>query len=450
MRLLQRCQLLGLFLPLVLQAAPERALEPPAIPIADRIELAAAAESLLQEERFDEALELAQRELSLAADSQPDWLASTFARLGQAYFGLGRYTDALVAFERALLVHDYHFGSHAPGAQALHLWLGDVQLGMSRHYDAVASYQRAQAVAQRNEGVYSLSQMEALSRLKDVLIEMGQYSAAEAVMLTRRRLYEEHYGKDSVESVPALVEWAQWLEFRATQDGLNLRRARNIDAISSYSEAIDIVERELGAESPELVSLLRARAGAERRKAALGPISMAEAPVRSTHMPYRSKRAVRDLKRVVAIVEAQPDASVPDRIAAYVELADTHLARGDTEEAHELYFQAWQLAHEHDQTWLARLSQPEVIYHGPTPPFQMGFVTDNADVWFDFAFDVRQDGRPEQIRVIDGTMPSYARFDARVSTQGVRVRPPLVGGVPQRVEDFRFRRHYRTTRPEVM
>ncbi|HJL60361.1 MAG TPA: tetratricopeptide repeat protein [Pseudomonadales bacterium] len=203
----------------------------------------------------------------------------------------------------------------------------DPLMGLARSYFAVSDYdaafktnERAQHLTHRNQGVYSIRQLEGIDLMTQIYLSQREIEMADKQQIFSLFISEHHFGKESIDLLPALAKMSMWYmdtgQYRHAQDVL----ARSRDIIKSSGNTHE----------PSQIPAIIETAKIKRLR--------------------RSCCSHKILQDALAIVDANPDIGNDLRAWIYVELADSYTVRGEAEKAANNYRLAWQAMNE-KQRW---------------------------------------------------------------------------------------------------
>jgi len=199
-------------------------------------------------------------------------------------------------------------------------------LGLARGYAALNDYpqamsasNRAQHLTHRNDGVYSLRQLEAVDMMTDFHLSLREAQKADKQQSFSLFIGEHNFDEDSPELLPALEKISNWYvdtgQFSRAEKALD----RSQTIISSSSSHLDL----------QHLPSITLRAKIKR--------------LRGSCCSYKV------LEEALEIVHANPD--TPDEIKTwiYTELADSYTITGNTDGASNYYRLAWASMNEADR-----------------------------------------------------------------------------------------------------
>jgi tetratricopeptide (TPR) repeat protein len=309
------------------------------------------------------------------------------------------------------------------------------------HNEAVDTLRRVQHIIHRHDGVYSADQLDVLDQLTILSMAEGDLIGAGRQQYFYLKVNEAEYGAHSLEIIPALGKYAQYLKAVGRFQG----------AIAYYDRAISIIENSFGAMDIRLIEPLQGIADVrlyQQEAARYGIVmpgidetrKMATTfnPEQTNPQSYllqsperlRTSDGKKALERALDIINNHPQSDITDRIDAIVRLGDLYTITGDPR-ASDLYQQAFEIMRGRDD--LEELNndlfgfptriQPKNAHVLPL------YTSGNADQYFaDVEFMVRPSGRPSEIRVVDANVPNQERRMLKGMIFKYRYRPKMVDG----------------------
>lgn len=253
------------------------------------------------------------------------------------------FAAAATVLENGIGALEREGSRYDPRLAAPLILLGDAYFGQGDYARAKETYESAIHVERVNDGLHTPKQVEAVYKEADAMAALGDYQGASGRHEYAFEVLERAYGPTSEQIVPGLYRLAEWYV-----RNYNIYGARPL-----YQRARDNLERARGSSSPELVDPLRRLAEtyrlercppyglSERREEPFQVTSSATTASTVTSGPQivvnRFSDGERALQEVVALVEADPDASPVDRALAVLDLADWNLFFEKYERATTLY-----------------------------------------------------------------------------------------------------------------
>ena len=130
-------------------------------------------------------------------------------------------------------------------------------------------------------------------------------------------------------------------------------------------------------------------------------------------------------------------------------MADLNLLFGKQTDAWDYYGRAWSLSEaDKGHDWEAFFSEPKILHSGAQLPYKASLPRENGDApFFLFEFDIRENGRPGGVVIVDGNLHGTYQSQAVEAFRNARFRPRIADGKPQMVEGSRLRRDYSDNPP---
>ncbi|MDX1570626.1 MAG: tetratricopeptide repeat protein [Xanthomonadales bacterium] len=386
----------------------------------------AAYEAHLENRDFEQAVDSARLLLDVIAEelgSDHVEYAYALSDLGAALHHAGRNEEALAPLQESISLIGAANGLYSPVLIGPMAYLGMAFQGLERHEPALDALTRAQHITHRHWGAMNPYQLKLVYAKAASLESLNELHEAEDQLRLGLKLSREQHGEEALESLPALYYLAEWL--RAT--------GAFRPALSLYRDAMLMLAGPDGEDTPAMVPAMRGMA--------------------ATFLLEQDVEVDRGLtlhRRIVELMEARPEAfSATDRIQAYADLGDWLILFEREEEAWDAYGKAWALG-QSDPTrdWNEYFAEPRLIYAGPnlTVDF-MGYQVIGEEVYYDFEFRIREDGRPSHVKVRDSNLSTLTRSRAIGFLRLGKFRPAIVDGKPVERRDYRIRRYYPTVAP---
>ncbi|MGH8495559.1 MAG: tetratricopeptide repeat protein [Gammaproteobacteria bacterium] len=399
------------------------ALLAPAVALADEAQRKAAHEAVgihLEAERYDEALNVAQRsvrstEQEVGAEGVA--LVIPLLDLARAQRIVGEFAVSETNYQRAISLIEAESGPYDRALIRPLSGLGELQIEQKRYEEAIESFQRARHIWHRTDGINTLRQLDVIDRLADSFLGARMLLEANRAKIRAFRISEHHYGNATLQAVPAIRELADWF----------LQTGQYPNSINLYERALRVLEREHGASDPRLVPVLNGLAVA---RGANG---------------FRLGEAEDALERVLEIVEQDPDAGVAERVSALINLGDWYIQSDEAREAQDLYRRAWDLLEGEaefadDRETLfgqpVNLRFPPMPVYQPIPPvpFQEIDYSELRERFVDIEFRVGADGRVSDVTIVDADSPVAHMYYVRQRMYEAIYRPRLEDGEPVETE----------------
>ncbi|MEM9531167.1 MAG: energy transducer TonB [Pseudomonadota bacterium] len=321
------------------------------------------------------------------------------ARLGVLLMLAERPAEARRELEPAVVGLQRHLGVFAAELFEPYTYLGLSEQALGRHEEAADAFSRGQHISHRHQGLLNEEQVPLVLAKAASLDVLGERWEVEQLYRNAIKLRQKNSGAGAPETVQAISTLGLWL----TMQG------RYYHALTLFRSARKQLEETQAAAVPELLTLLRGNA-----------VALVYAP------PAYQSSALDLLREAKELAGTRPEALSPEqRFAAVIGLADMLMMFSREREALEVYQEAWALAKLEpvlgDAT-IIRLKQQKLV-RGPFLPLDPDHL--EGQVWFRVAFDLRADGRPSRIRIVDSNARLKSRRAAKEYFQKTRFRPLL-------------------------
>lgn len=354
-------------------------------------------------------------------------LIRPYLNLGVLQWITGDAANAMDTLARALAMIEHDEGVYSPALVAPLEALGELHYLGGDFEEAGERLRRAQHIEHRTEGVYTMDQADLVRMISRVAEKQGDRGAATQQRRFLLKINEVAFGTDSADLVPALEEFASYME------SIDAYR----DALLSNLRAIEIIEQKYGANDLRLTEPLEK----------IGTIGMHD-------VLYRT-RAREALERRVQLLQGNENADLREQVLALTSLGDFDVVGGD-KEARERYAEAWRLAA--GRSGLESLLDDTFgtpIRLDPKPKIYIvdRFHRDTEDegaLYAEYEFTVNEQGRVEHVKLLETNVPwtrikglsDYIRHE-------FRYRPRIVDGIPVATEKLRLRQQVVMKQPET-
>lgn len=243
---------------------------------------------------------------------------------------MGFHLKSETSYQKSIQIMERHQGVYAQELLTLLNNLGMLYYDSSDYDLALESFRRAQHITHRNEGVYSLGQLQFVDWITLLNIKTANTKNAD----TQQRFYYsinvKNYGEDNPRMLPAMNKMADW--FSAS--------GQLKEALQTYEKALVVIEKYQLAEVEKLHPLR----GLSTVIYLKGSCCMAE-----------------PLAEALQIVTTNADSDHVDEVDALVHLADMHMIRNKRSEAKKYYQQAWNRLGRRNPLTVKLFSTPELL-----------------------------------------------------------------------------------------
>ena len=312
------------------------------------------------------------------------------------------------------------------------------------HLSAEDDLRRAQHIAHRMEGVYSKKQIPIIESIVSIKLTRGEYRNADQEQRFNLKVSEQAYGIAGEELMPTLERLGAYFADRGSSISLNTNQDDRLyrdrlfrESTRMLERSIKIIEDKYGAADLRLLLPLK---GLSRTKYLQG---------------YGRIHAKRPMERALEIVKNDPATDTIDQVRAMVDLADLYTITSDIRGS-ALYLEAWQLLAEEEAYAELRYElfgrphrlKPEVPI-APVLARQPVEVEKGNELYVDIQYDIREDGKVRNARVLDGNVPNADRKMMRDFVTGMRFRPRITDGELQITEGMSLHQTYRVRKKKV-
>ncbi len=378
-----------------------------ALELAARLEIELLLGELFDQGRYEEAVPVAERmvelteeELGLGVE-----LGVALSNLAILQRRLELYAPSEQSFLRAIDMIREVDGTYSEAVINPLIGLGVNYRARGDYFEAVTIFEEARTVSRRAYGLLNEQQIEILDHLSSTMLDMENYIEADEHQLTALHLMERVHGVDSLEVLPAIYKFADWLQsaYRFQEERGQYTRAMNI--IRSHTSATDLA----------MITPLRAMGNSFRIQ----------------KLP--EGRGLSSLRRALEIAESQPE---PDKLIIaeiLVDIGDWNVAFSKVGPTGDEYRRAWQLLGElangdalreewfDEPSYVLRESPTNRGLSSPTDPGALpGHVL--------IAFDVTESGRTSNVIVVESVPPGLKDDSTARAINRSRFRPRMVDG----------------------
>ncbi|MBT8094570.1 MAG: hypothetical protein KJP08_07165 [Gammaproteobacteria bacterium] len=395
---------------------------------------AAEYELLLEDGQFLEAADVIKRLItSLLRDPTHDRMVygHLLTELASAQLHGGTPEAALQNYQLAVdTIED--------ARDRLHDGLIEPLLGLSRSYaatgryiEAIRSYRRTLHVHEVNAGLHGEDKGELIDELSESYFALGKFDEANAMQDWYVNLVERHHPGADLERLDSLYSRADMLA----------RTGQNYNSAGAYRRIIALIEKADGPYSLELVP-------------ALGAISDLLANNRIMDGEDGGEKAMRYLRRAVAISERSAAASIPIKADTQILMGDFLSQQTPNRDAVVRYYQrGWDLLSTDEQYHELRdslFSRPLHLNEIPpaSPSAMLKLLEKAADPGaatnghIVVRYDVDAGGRPDNIRVVESVPAGLHDYMVVNHVRRFAFRPRFADGRPARTPNQAFELHY--------
>ncbi len=377
--------------------------------LVSRLEAQIIFRELVQNERYEQALPVAERVIELTGaefGQQSVEVAHVLAELAEIQRRAERYGDAEENYLTSIDMLGDLEGIFSEQLIAPLIGLATNYHHAGDHLAAVGAYNEARALNRRTFGLFNEAQIEILDRLSETLIDMELFEDAHEQQLTALYLVERRQGGNTPALLPAIYKYASWLR---SHGAYSVERAQ-------YQRAMNIVKDHFGEESPQLAIPLRETANSFRAQR-LG-----------------DDRGASSLKKALSILEAQENIDKLAVAETLRDLGDWNVAFSNTRTDGAEYLRAWELLGDVESGEALRrewFEQSDYVLH--ELPSLRGLVSDNSapgvkSGFVLLVFDVDETGRSENVVVVESAPPGWKDDTVARAVRQSRYRPSILNG----------------------
>lgn len=259
------------------------------------------------------ALHSAERIVKQSSTEDPVDLATPLHNLALVQLSLQQFDKSERNFTKAIELVEERKGQYAPGLMGSLSRLAIVHYQRQRYTDALELLRRAQHIAHRNDGVYTLAQLDLIDWITKVNLLSHQPLAADLQQRFSYKISVSNYGESDQQIIPAMSKMGNW--FRDT--------GQYQDALKFYRKSLSVIEDHYGDRDLQLVSQLQA--------------------ISSTMYLQGICCADKPLERALDIIVHEPGSDAADKLEAIMHLADMSLLTKKENKAGKLYKRAWNM-----------------------------------------------------------------------------------------------------------
>jgi tetratricopeptide (TPR) repeat protein len=423
-----------------------------AVTDADRVQLYHDFRTVFDARRYEEALPLAAKLVSMTEEqygSADRALAIPLCNLATTEYRLHDYKTAEETFLRTVkIVEDSGGGADRALLRPLH-GLGATYFATSQYEDASLILKRALDLSRNLDGLFNLEQMSILDPLIDSLVALDRHDEAERAYDYSIRVAETAYGKADLHVMRPLDRSAHWQE----------KMGRYATARILYARALQIAEQAGGGASISTVDPLEGIARTYRLEfvngidSSSGQTGFADAS--APEVDPTAEKSVRlnpDGERAILLALRAIDKTEPldhmRRGGALVELGDWYLSGGVLSRGLQAYRQAWKEFDLGGST--AALAAPrQLAYRAP-----LASVTrskgehDNLEEHFvEVSFTVTKEGRTAEVIASNTDATESQQKTVLGAVRKARYAPRMENGQPTDTPGVKFRERLLSKKP---
>ncbi|HEX7081099.1 MAG TPA: TonB family protein [Gammaproteobacteria bacterium] len=390
-------------------------------PPVTRLEALLELNRLAEEERYDDALPIAERFVALTEDefgAESLEAAEAYARAGRVQSKAEEHELAEQSYLHAVELIRNIDGTFSERAISPLMGLGDSYQAAGQYLNAITAYNEARTINRRVFGLLNEGQIPILDRLTESFRGLNQYEEADARQREILHLAERNYEEGSPEYLEAIYRYAGWLR----------ESGRYTDERSEYARAMRIIRDRYGKESPYLAR-----------------------PLRETANSYRTQRlldnqGISSLRSALELLDQQGGGDPLIRAEVLRDLGDWEVAFSKVEPDLSSYLTAWQLLGEVENGDELRAQWFGELTNVFGEPISQRGLSDDPDALSGFVivqFGVDRFGKPENVRIARSEPPGFKDEAVLRAVRRWRFRPYIENGVIVPKESVALQFNYR-------
>ncbi len=391
-------------------------------PVVDRMVAYENFLTSMDEDEWVQATDWAEQVVELTESefgANHEEMVTPLNNLAVAQMRAGLYKLAETTFVRSLDIIDSQLGIFHPRLVNPLTGLGTLMNTLGRHDDALDAFQRAQHVQHRMDGVLGLEQLETVNAISQTRLLKGEYLEARNSRLFGLRIQRNEYGPRSAGYSAALSRLGGWY----------IRNGMFSLARIAFNDAVRVMEVAKSPNDRALIAPLRGLASAI-----------------SVELGARKKPGQEALERVVLIESTNPESTPENVVKAELELADWIMRHGKPRDALPRYQRVWSLLEESGDLspkYARAFDRPVRLTRLPFVPADViPPLEDGGAHYAQYQFTVTEQGRTQNVQVVDSTLSPAARNIAKRSLRSARYRPRLVDGEPIATANVQVRQEF--------
>lgn len=223
---------------------------------------------------------------------------------------LGMHLKSEQSYKQSIHIIESLEGALTSELLNLHSDLGSLYFASSDFDLAIESFRKAQHITHRNDGVYSLEQLEFVDAITMLNIKTGRVKDADQQQRFYYSINVRNYGEDDPRMLPAMNKMADWLK----------ASGQFSEAMRTYEKALAVIDK-YNLDDTEKLAPLRGL---------------------STVIYLKGSCCSDDpLGQALHIVMADPGSDHVEELDALIHLADMHMIRKKRAVAKKYYQHAW-------------------------------------------------------------------------------------------------------------
>lgn len=366
---------------------------------------------LVKQDRFEEALPLAEKMVPLTAAEFGDpssELATALSNLAVVQRSLKQYDASKETFLQAIDMYREVEGPFTASTINPLISLGADYYATGEYPQALGLFEEARTVNRRTYGLLNPDQVEIIYHIAATLASMRQYDEAHQQQESALRLMERVHGTDTMEILPYLYRYAEWLV-----NAFQFEPARQ-----QYVRAMDIIRTRDGPDSVELIK-----------------------PLTEIGNSYRAQkldegRGISSLKRALEIAEANSQSDPLALARVLRDIGDWYTAFSRVGATGEEYVRAWELLGEVENGEALRsewFDEPDYVLREYPSTRGLAEAGDPGAVegYVKVVFDVDEGGNTLNVMVLEAEPPGFKDSTMLRAVRASRFRPRVADGALQ-------------------
>jgi tetratricopeptide (TPR) repeat protein len=381
---------------------------------------------LMEERRYDEALEIASQLADLTAQLTGERSvehATALGDLATAHREHGNLPEAEAGYRACIAIIERAEGVGSPLLIAPLTGLGDTYVRAGLYPQARQAYELALRANHAAAGFYNLEQIPIMDGLAESYLGLNKLPEANAQQRNQVVIVRRRSGAESPDTVPALYKLARWYN----------RTGQFVEARAAYQTARRIIRASGDGNDPAVVDALIGESLTYLNEGAV-PASAAV------------------LQQALAVLDEQPQPDPLKRAEVLVSLGDLYTLSGQPRSARERYGQAWQVL-SGDEALLAQRDQyfarpsritgprlPDFVDAGGRPISGGGKLVDGYVL---AALTVDASGVARDPVIVESAPPGLLDKQLLRTLRDTAFRPQLRDGQPIATENAQYRHAFR-------
>lgn len=227
---------------------------------------------------------------------------------------LGNFLQAEASFEKSIRIVRANNGNYSLSLAGVLIEFGTMHYELGQYDLALEKFREAQHIAHRNDGVFTLKQIDAMDWISATVRQGSNLSLMDTQERFHFRIHEENYPLGDIRLLPAMERLGRW--FKDSGQFKN--------AIKTHQQSLELINASSEDDEYRKIPILR----------------------EISSVAYLSNRCCRDtpLEQILDIIQGGSGfGDVEELIKATLHLADMKILSKNAPEADKLYKKAWDL-----------------------------------------------------------------------------------------------------------